>query len=51
MCFAGESQIVFLDEPTRNLKKIKKRLLWDLIKKMSVGKTLVLETSDLEEAE
>lgn len=40
-----------MDEPTRNLKKIKKRFIWDIIKKLKFGKTIVLATSDLEEAE
>jgi len=43
--------MIFLDEPTRNLRNVKKRLIWDLIKKHRFGKTIVLATSDLEEAE
>ena len=50
MAVCGDSDIIFLDEPTHGVKKEKRQLIWALIKQYTKGKTVILATEDAEEA-
>lgn len=47
----GEPKVIFLDEPTSGLDPIRRREFWELIKKVGVGKAVVLTTHLMEEAD
>ncbi|KAL5032323.1 hypothetical protein RTP6_000450 [Batrachochytrium dendrobatidis] len=47
----GDPKVVFLDEPTTGLDPEVRRLIWSIINKARVGKTIVLTTHSMEEAE
>jgi ABC-type multidrug transport system ATPase subunit len=47
----GETEIIFLDEPTTGLDPKRRRELWDIIKSIRDGKTFVISTHLMEEAE
>ncbi|KAK9764912.1 hypothetical protein K7432_007176 [Basidiobolus ranarum] len=47
----GSPTVVFLDEPTTGLDPEVKRLIWDIISDAKQGRTIVLTTHSMEEAE
>jgi ATP-binding cassette subfamily A (ABC1) protein 3 len=51
IALAGMSRVVFLDEPTTGLDPVSKRQLWSIISASKAGRSVVLTTHDLFEAE
>ncbi|KAI9326319.1 hypothetical protein BDR26DRAFT_877523 [Obelidium mucronatum] len=51
IALVGNPAVVFLDEPTTGLDPEVRRLIWDIIQNASEGKTIVLTTHSMEEAE
>ncbi|KAJ3287188.1 hypothetical protein HDU79_005878 [Rhizoclosmatium sp. JEL0117] len=47
----GDPKVVFLDEPTTGLDPEVRRLIWDIVQSAKEGKTVVLTTHSMEEAE
>ena len=48
---SGEPSVIFLDEPSSGLDPVRRREFWELIKKIGVGKAVVLTTHLMEEAD
>ncbi len=51
VAFTGSPRVVFLDEPTAGMDVATRRFTWDLIKQMSPGRTIVLTTHFMDEAD
>ncbi|KAJ3187378.1 hypothetical protein HDU85_006666 [Gaertneriomyces sp. JEL0708] len=51
IALVGDPVVVFLDEPTTGLDPEVRRLIWNIIDKAKYGKTIVLTTHSMEEAE
>jgi ABC-type multidrug transport system ATPase subunit len=51
IAFIGGSRLIFLDEPTAGMDVSARRHTWDLIKTMSVGRTIILTTHFMDEAD
>ena len=51
IAFVGGSRLVFLDEPTAGMDVGARRHTWDLIKKMTTGRTILLTTHFMDEAD
>ncbi|XP_053437443.1 phospholipid-transporting ATPase ABCA7 [Nycticebus coucang] len=51
IAFVGGSQVVILDEPTAGVDPTSRRSIWDLLLKYRQGRTLILSTHHLDEAE
>ncbi|XP_036745864.2 phospholipid-transporting ATPase ABCA7 isoform X5 [Manis pentadactyla] len=51
IAFVGGSQVVILDEPTAGVDPASRRGIWDLLIKYREGRTLILSTHHLDEAE
>ena len=51
IAFIGGSRLVLLDEPTAGMDVGARRHTWDLIKQMSSGRTIVLTTHFMDEAD
>ncbi|CAF2158124.1 unnamed protein product [Rotaria magnacalcarata] len=51
IAFIGNSTIVILDEPTAGVDPFARRAIWDLILKYKPGRTIVLSTHHLDEAD
>jgi ABC-type multidrug transport system ATPase subunit len=47
----GDPLIVFLDEPTTGLDPEVRRLIWNIIEEAKVGRSIILTTHSMEEAE
>eukprot|EP01113_Clastostelium_recurvatum_P019391 TRINITY_DN2285_c0_g1_i2.p1 TRINITY_DN2285_c0_g1~~TRINITY_DN2285_c0_g1_i2.p1 ORF type:complete len:871 (-),score=125.05 TRINITY_DN2285_c0_g1_i2:140-2752(-) len=47
----GDSQIIFLDEPTTGLDPMSRRLVWGLIQRMKENRVVFLTTHSMEEAD
>ncbi|TPX33602.1 hypothetical protein SmJEL517_g03582 [Synchytrium microbalum] len=47
----GDPTVIFLDEPTTGLDPEVRRMIWTIINKAKVGKTIILTTHSMEEAE
>ncbi|XP_018414710.1 PREDICTED: retinal-specific ATP-binding cassette transporter [Nanorana parkeri] len=51
MAFVGESKVVVLDEPTSGVDPYSRRSIWDLLLKYRSGKTIILSTHHMDEAD
>ncbi|GAM19757.1 hypothetical protein SAMD00019534_029320, partial [Acytostelium subglobosum LB1] len=51
MAFIGDPSIVFLDECTTGLDPYARHLIWELLQKKKIGRTIVMTTHFMEEAE
>lgn len=51
MALCGGSRIVFCDEPTSGMDPVSRRLLWDVLQKEKQGRTIVLSTHFMDEAD
>ena len=51
IAFVGRSRLIFLDEPTAGMDVAARRHTWDLIKRMAVGRTILLTTHFMDEAD
>ncbi len=51
MALTGGSKVIILDEPTSGLDPYNRRTLWELIRKFKVGRSIVLTTHFMEEAD
>ncbi|KAI9355131.1 P-loop containing nucleoside triphosphate hydrolase protein [Zopfochytrium polystomum] len=51
IALVGDPTVVFLDEPTTGLDPEVRRLIWNIIREAKEGKTIVLTTHSMEEAE
>ncbi|KAJ3321707.1 hypothetical protein HDV06_004000 [Boothiomyces sp. JEL0866] len=47
----GTPSVIFLDEPTTGLDPEVRRLIWDIVNASRTGKTIILTTHSMEEAE
>lgn len=47
----GNPKVIFLDEPTTGLDPKVRQQIWDLIEKLKVGKSIILTTHSMEEAD
>src|SRR6185295_7435658 len=47
----GDPTVVFLDEPTTGLDPEVRRLIWNIINEAKTGRTIILTTHSMEEAE
>ena len=51
MALTGGSKVIILDEPTSGLDPYNRRTLWELIRKFKDGRSIVLTTHFMEEAD
>lgn len=51
IAFVGNSEVVFLDEPTAGVDPYSRRSIWDLIICLKSGRTIVLTTHHMDEAD
>lgn len=51
MSLVGNSKIVILDEPTSGLDVASRKIIWDLIKKIKLNRSVILSTQHIEEAD
>jgi len=51
MAFVGGSKVVILDEPTSGMDPAARRATWDLISELKEGRTIVLSTHFMDEAD
>ncbi|XP_071759857.2 retinal-specific phospholipid-transporting ATPase ABCA4 isoform X1 [Centroberyx gerrardi] len=51
MAFVGGSNIVILDEPTSGVDPYSRRSIWDLLLKYRAGRTVILSTHHMDEAD
>ncbi|CAH2311465.1 retinal-specific ATP-binding cassette transporter [Pelobates cultripes] len=51
MAFVGESKVVVLDEPTSGVDPYSRRSIWDLLLKYRTGRTIILSTHHMDEAD
>jgi len=51
MSLTGGSKVIILDEPTSGLDPYNRRTLWELIRKFKEGRSIVLTTHFMEEAD
>ncbi|XP_066512665.1 retinal-specific phospholipid-transporting ATPase ABCA4-like [Hoplias malabaricus] len=51
MAFVGGSKVVILDEPTSGVDPYSRRSIWDLLLKYRSGRTVVLSTHHMDEAD
>ncbi|KAF9429270.1 hypothetical protein BGZ76_001576 [Entomortierella beljakovae] len=47
----GDSSVIFLDEPSTGLDPAVRRVIWDVINRVKVNRTIVLTTHSMEEAD
>ncbi|KAG0200928.1 hypothetical protein BGX28_006153 [Mortierella sp. GBA30] len=47
----GDNQVIFLDEPSTGLDPAVRRVIWDVINRVKIGRTVVLTTHSMEEAD
>lgn len=51
MAIVTKPKLIILDEPTSGLDVESRRLIWDLIKKLKVGRSIIMSSQHLEEAD
>lgn len=51
MALVGGSKLIILDEPTSGLDVESRRQVWDLIRKIKRGRSIIMSTQHLEEAD
>jgi ATP-binding cassette subfamily A (ABC1) protein 3 len=51
MALTGGSKIIILDEPTSGLDPYNRRTLWELVRKFKQGRSIILTTHFMEEAD
>mmetsp|Transcript_18020 Transcript_18020/g.36628 ORF Transcript_18020/g.36628 Transcript_18020/m.36628 type:complete len:1943 (+) Transcript_18020:73-5901(+) len=51
IAFLGDSEVVFLDEPTSGMDPYSRRFTWDVIRRKKSGKVIVLTTHFMDEAD
>ncbi|KAE8610555.1 hypothetical protein XENTR_v10012168 [Xenopus tropicalis] len=51
LAFVGESKVVVLDEPTSGVDPYSRRSIWDLLLKYRSGRTIILSTHHMDEAD
>lgn len=51
IAFVGDPKVVFLDEVSTGLDVVVRRQIWDLIQEAKTGRTIVLTTHSMEEAD
>ena len=51
MALIGDAKFIILDEPTSSLDYQSREQVWDLIKKIAKGRSLLIITQDIEEAD
>lgn len=51
MALTGGSKVIILDEPTSGLDPFNRRTLWELVRKFKSGRTIILTTHFMEEAD
>ncbi|KAG0033431.1 hypothetical protein BGZ81_008517 [Podila clonocystis] len=47
----GDNRVIFLDEPTTGLDPAVRRIIWDVVNRVKVDRTVVLTTHSMEEAD
>jgi len=47
----GDNSVIFLDEPSTGLDPAVRRVIWDIINRVKVNRTIVLTTHSMEEAD
>ncbi|KAF9583478.1 hypothetical protein BGW38_009372 [Lunasporangiospora selenospora] len=47
----GDNKVIFLDEPTTGLDPAVRRIIWDIINRVKVNRTVILTTHSMEEAD
>ncbi|KAG0206044.1 hypothetical protein BGX28_002454, partial [Mortierella sp. GBA30] len=47
----GDNSVIFLDEPSTGLDPAVRRIIWDIINRVKINKTIVLTTHSMEEAD
>ena len=51
LAFIGNSKVIFVDEPTSSIDPHGRRVIWDVILKYRAGRTILLCTHHLHEAD
>jgi len=51
MALIGGSKLIILDEPSSGLDVESRRQVWDLIKHIKIGRSIIMSTQHLEEAD
>ncbi len=51
LAVTGGSKVIILDEPTSGLDPLNRRSLWELIRKFKMGRSIILTTHFMEEAD
>jgi ATP-binding cassette subfamily A (ABC1) protein 2 len=51
IAFVGDANLVILDEPTAGVDPHARRAIWDLLLKYKTGRTIILSTHHMDEAE
>ncbi|XP_075472553.1 retinal-specific phospholipid-transporting ATPase ABCA4 isoform X2 [Ascaphus truei] len=51
MAFVGDAKVVVLDEPTSGVDPYSRRSIWDLLLKYRSGRTIILSTHHMDEAD
>ncbi|KAF8944017.1 hypothetical protein BGZ52_010972 [Haplosporangium bisporale] len=47
----GDNEVIFLDEPSTGLDPAVRRIIWDIIQRVKIDRTVVLTTHSMEEAD
>ncbi|KAG0358872.1 hypothetical protein BG005_001686 [Podila minutissima] len=47
----GDNRVIFLDEPTTGLDPAVRRIIWDIVNRVKVDRTVILTTHSMEEAD